>query len=221
MKSTGKIIALAISLLVIACFVGFGVSLFYKSTKGKAFEQPPVVTEPTSTIPTVDALMANKYLHTSLRMDVALPDGYSFSTSTELHRAGSIVSYDFHQAGGIHETPDLQEILFFSEDSIKDFEKGCVGADFCFEGNFPTLTSYREKKVAFQAGKDYGDSLLRKFGDRYWFVSNSGSAGDRSVETRGYTTFEGDIEIDVSITMLRNRLEDEQADALFSQIELK
>lgn len=142
---------------------------------------------------------------------VSFPNDYSLRKNYEKNRRGSFVSYDFW---GDYQPPYLDEIQFFSKESIENFTKSCVN-ELCFEGDYPDVARYIGQKSSFEQSKDYNNFKLRKFGSRSWFVSNFNCIGDSCV-IREYTTFLGNTKVDVSITMT-DLTEEKQADIVFSQ----
>lgn len=95
----------------------------------------------------------------------------------------------------------------------------CCGGALCFEGDYPDPTRYEGQKSAFAQGKDYETYRLQSFGNRNWFVSNLSCVGDSCI-IREYTTFLGDIKLDVWI-MMADSSEDQEADALFAQFAIQ
>lgn len=150
---------------------------------------------------------------------VSFPGNYSIATSDEPHRRGSFVSYDFQQEGN-YKPPalSLDELQFFSEDSIRSFTSNC-GDMPCFMGSYPDLTRYSGQKTALAQSKNYGNFKLQIFNDRNWFVSNIGCMGSQCI-IREYTTFFGNTEIDVWI-MMPSKAEERAADMLFSQLKIE
>jgi hypothetical protein len=149
---------------------------------------------------------------------LTFPAAYRLTRSQELNRRGSFVSYDFSPDD--YQTPYLAEVQFFSADSIADFTGDCGGKPPCFVGDYPDLDRYNGQLQAYTEQKDYQDFHLRRFGDRYYFVSEHPCQGDQCV-IREYTTFiAGDIKVDVWIIMA----DESQADAsdeLFSLFQLQ
>ena len=95
----------------------------------------------------------------------------------------------------------MQEIQFFSEESIRAFNENCQAAEApCFFGDYPDLDRYYRQLTSFLAGADYADSERRSFRGRDYFVTDRPCGGDTCV-IREYTTFSGDVKIDVWITM--------------------
>jgi hypothetical protein len=133
--------------------------------------------------------------------------------SEEINRRGSFVSYDFIPSGG-YQTPYLQEIQFFTAESIEQFTQNCSGASPCFFGDYPDLDRYYGQLKAYKELADFEDFELRRFADRYYFVSNHPCEGDACV-IREYTTFfSGDIKVDVWVLM-EDESQTQQSDMLF------
>lgn len=147
---------------------------------------------------------------------VSFPDKYSLTKNDELNRRGSFVSYDFQQSGN-YQTPNLYELQFFSEESIRNFAKECENT-LCFEGDYPDIARYSGQKIAFAQNKDYQNFKLQKFGSRNWFVSSHECVGDSCV-IREYTTFLDSTKFDAWI-MMGNSTEEKQADTLFAQFKI-
>ncbi len=147
---------------------------------------------------------------------IEAPVEYSFTKSNESNRRGSFVSYNVQPKE--LKSPQLQEVQFFSENSIKMFKEKCSNEP-CFTGDVPDLIRYSEQKKAFLSGKDYQQFLLKNFNERSWFVTTIPCAGD-SCSIREYTTFLGDIKTDVWI-MMASSTEESAADILFGQIKIR
>lgn len=152
-------------------------------------------------------------LDTSLVIQV--PSDHTLVKSLEKNRRGSYVSYEVSSTKE-QSTPRLQEIQFFSEDSIKTFTERCATAEFCFAGDVPNLVTYSDQKVALLEKKDYQKSVLKSFSDREWLVITRPCTGD-SCAIREYTTFFGDVKTDIWI-MMSTSTEEVDADTLFNQI---
>ena len=150
-------------------------------------------------------------------VSVLFPNKYLLSKSKEQNRRGSFVSYDFDQLGD-YSTPHLDELQFFSENSIKSFLKGCEGV-VCFFGDYPDLERYYGQKTALAQSGDYQDFKLQNFNNRKWLVSNHRCLGDSCI-IREYTIFLDDTKFDVSIVMA-SLTEDNRADELFSRFKIE
>lgn len=146
-------------------------------------------------------------------LQLQVPAGYGIVKSTEEGRRGSFVSYNFT---GDMARPHLYEIQFFSEESIQRFTENCGAEASCFYGDYPDLARYQGQKTAFQETVRYGHYDLRRFGDRYYFVSNHPCVGDFCV-IREYTTFLGETKVDVWI-MMASADQSLEGDVLFSAL---
>jgi hypothetical protein len=145
---------------------------------------------------------------------VFFPENYSLVKNDEQNRRGSVVSYDFIQTGEFLPSdapghwpsprPYFDEIQFFTEASITNFVAYCAtfesGEPPCFNGQYPDLDTYHGQKAAYQQGSDYEDYKLAKIGDRYYFTSYRQCRGSYCA-IREYTTFVGDIKVDIWILM--------------------
>jgi len=147
-------------------------------------------------------------------IEVCFPRDYSISTNTEANRRGSFVSYGLRL--GEYQTPCLSELQFFSEESIYEFTKDCDESTPCFFGDYPDLDRYYGQRDALMRLESYQDFELHRFNDRYFLVANRPCYGDTCV-TREYTTFLGDVKLDVWITM-HDESQIEQSDRLFTQL---
>jgi len=88
---------------------------------------------------------------------IHFPNDYSIEKNQERNRRGTYLSYDFRKAGE-YTFPNLYELQFFSEESIRDFTSDCgEGTDnsICFMGDYPTLERYFGQKEAFSDRQDY------------------------------------------------------------------
>lgn len=152
----------------------------------------------------------------SKKYTITYPDTYTIEKSSEAHRRGSYMSYDFYKktGNGIF----LQEIQFFSATSISEFAKKCEIDGMCFEGDYPTLERYNAQKEAFAQQQSYEKYVLKTFGNRSYFVSNTPCIGDSCI-VREYTTFIEDTKIDIRI-MMRDDSQIEEADAIFENIHI-
>jgi hypothetical protein len=116
----------------------------------------------------------------------------------EEDRRGLFTSYTFSP---YHTTaPILQEVQFFSEDSIRAFNKRICAIGSCFEGDFPDVQRYLQQKLWFQTGtgETYGEPS--ELGGTTYLVMT------RYVDTcdctfREYTTFVRDTKVDVWIVI--------------------
>ena len=149
---------------------------------------------------------------------VRFSEGYTLLKSEELHRRGSFVSYVFDRLG-YSNYPELDEIQFFSEESIREFISNCGEGNICFFGDQPDLPRYIGQKKAFSEGVDYEGYVLKTFGNRRWFVKNIPASGD-DVIIREYTTFFGELKVDVWITMA-DKSQETKADELFVQFSIE
>lgn len=116
---------------------------------------------------------------------IAIPNGYTITKNNEENRRGSFISFDFYQEDSL---PLFQEIQFFSDSSIKKFNENCKKDSPCFFGDYPDLTRYNGQKEAFKNKENYLNYELKKFNNRYYFISNINCTGDSCV-IREYTTF--------------------------------
>ncbi|PJC56182.1 hypothetical protein CO026_01740 [Candidatus Kaiserbacteria bacterium CG_4_9_14_0_2_um_filter_41_32] len=231
------LLVVIVSILLTALIVGVGVYFWQKSVKNTAIknleqkvssleQQLPIieneqtVIQPTpinqqdlQTIPTG----IKTFAISEVGIKVSFPNNYSLIKSTEQNRRGSFVSYDFQQSGG-YKTPNLDELQFFSEESIVNLAKSCENT-MCFDGDYPDLARYSGQKTAFAQGKDYQNYKLQKFNTRNWFVSSFRCTGDSCV-IREYTTFLGNTKVDVWI-MMADSTEEKQADTLFVQFKIE
>jgi hypothetical protein len=160
----------------------------------------------------------NEFLIPEAGINIVLPEEYTITKNTENNRRGSFVSYDFALKALPSHHQIFQEIQFFSEESIKQYTSNCGNDGPCFFGDYPDLTRYNGQKYAFNNKESYSSYELKKFDDRYYFVSNFKCTGDSCV-IREYTTFIGDTKIDTWINM-ENDAQADQADLLFKKFEI-
>lgn len=146
-------------------------------------------------------------------ISLVLPDGYLIYKNGEKNRRGSFLSYDFSNKN----LPSLNEIQFFSYDSINTFIKGCNDG-ICFIGDYPNLERYNNQKEAFIKGDNYDKYKLKNINNRDYFVSNFKCIGDSCV-IREYTTFINAIKVDIWITM-EDMKQIEIADKLFEKFKI-
>ncbi len=228
------LLTIVASVLLTALVVGAGVYFWQKSSKDMAvknleqkvisleqqilaMKNEQVIIQPTPTNQATSPTGIKTFSISEVGIKVSFPDNYSLAKNGEQNRRGSFVSYDFQQSGN-YKTPDLYELQFFSEESIKNFAKSCEGT-MCFEGDYPDITRYSGQKTAFAQGKDYQNFKLQKFGTRNWFVSSHRCVGD-SCMIREYTTFLGNTKLDAWI-MMADSSEEKQADTLFAQFKIE
>lgn len=156
---------------------------------------------------------------------ITFPDDYSIGKNQEKNRRGTYVSYRF-QKDGEFTFPHiyLDELQFFSEESIKKFTSNC--GEVCFFGDYPTSERYLDQKKAFLGEQNYiqnynNDSVkkfeLQKFNNRSFFVSFLYDPNGSSYE---YTTFIDDIKIDIWIAV-ENENQKALSDELFKKILIK
>ena len=221
-------------ILLTALIVGAGVYFWQKSTndtilqnleqkvfsleqKISIMENDRTVVKPTPVNQQTTLTDVTTFSIPEAGIKVIFPKSYSISKNNETNRRGSFVSYDFKPSGN-YQTPDLYELQFFSEESIRNFTKSCEDT-MCFEGDFPDLARYTGQKTAFAQAKDYQNFKLQKFGTRNWFVSSHRCVGDSCV-IREYTTFLGNTKLDALI-MMGDSTEEKQADTLFVQLKIE
>ena len=130
-----------------------------------------------------------------------LPEGYTISRKGEQNRRGSFASFDLHPREGC-QPPCLGEIQFFSRESIREFNAGCdANTEFpCFFGDYPDLERYHGQWEALNRLENYRDYELQEVDGRYYLATSRPCYGD-SCLIREYTTYVGDIKIDVWIIM--------------------
>jgi len=148
-------------------------------------------------------------------IEVCFPHNYSLSRNTEANRRGSFISYDSLPTDG-YQTPYLSEIQLFSENSIDEFTRGCGESAPCFFGDYPDLNRYYGQREALKALQDYQDFMLQSFNGRHFLTVNRPCHGDDCV-IREYTTFLGDVKLDIWITMA-DESQTGQSDRLFAQL---
>ncbi|MFA7245428.1 MAG: hypothetical protein WC070_04625 [Candidatus Magasanikbacteria bacterium] len=169
--------------------------------------------------------------HKSITLDIpkltlSFPDNYNINKSTEKNRRGSYSSYDFSNTNNT-ETLDLNEVQFFSLESIKNFNDACTSSDIpCFMGDYPTVERYTGEKQALLAKKDYIQTYpdgqtkefkLQQFNGQDFLVS---FIFDPNGSVYEYTTFVGDTKIDIWVNVAK---EDQkaQSDELFTKFIIK
>lgn len=161
---------------------------------------------------------------TNPSVKIYFPNDYSIEKSQEKNRRGTFVSYNFNK-GGEYSPPQFHELQFFSEESLRNFASRC-GEELCFMGDYPTLERYFGQKEAFSKAKDFTETYnegrkkefkLQNFNDRNFFVSFIFDPNGSGYE---YTTFIGDIKIDVWI-YVENEAQKAQSDTLFSKLRIE
>lgn len=221
----GNVAVIAVIVAVVAVTAGVIGWMFAKKSQAPAPQsvairqpaEPSVQTSPTQTTPAQQLATENveSFPIPEVGITVSFPQGYSLVRNKEVNRRGSFVAYDFRLAGD-EQTLFLNELQFFSETSIRNFTKGCGKREMCFEGSYPTVSSYLKQKDAFMQKKSFAGYDLKRFGTRYWYVSDAKCSGDICT-IREYTTFLGGTMFDVQIVMAADSMDDVRADALFSQ----
>ena len=151
-------------------------------------------------------------------IEVCFPQNYSLTRNAEANRRGSFVSYDFRPLDG-YQTPYLKELQFFSEASIAEFTGDCDESTPCFFGDYPDLDRYRGQRDALRMLTGYQDFELQSFNGRPFLVVNRPCYGDDCV-IREYTTFQGDVKLDIWIVMT-DESEVGQSDQLLSQLVIR
>jgi len=148
-------------------------------------------------------------------LNVFFPSNYHLTKREELHLRGAFLSYDFDRkdepkhsiSTPFPSAPYFAMIYFFSEDSIAHYVDYCAttdtdgGESFCNLGNFPDLKTYYGQRESFQELSDYENYKLEKIGDRYYFTSPYFGRRGSYTKTKEYTTFVGDIKIDIWISL--------------------
>ena len=148
-------------------------------------------------------------------LNIFFPSNYQINKRDEQQLRGSFLSYDFDRkdepkhsiSTPFPSAPYFAMIYFFSEDSIAHYVDYCAttetdgGESFCNLGNYPDLKTYYGQRESFQELNDYENYTLEKIGDRYYFTSPYfGRRGSYTI-TKEYTTFVGDIKIDIWISL--------------------
>ena len=132
---------------------------------------------------------------------VCLPEGHTISRKDEQNRRGSFASFDLHPREGC-QPPCLGEIQFFSRESIREFNASCdANREYpCLFGDYPDLERYHGQREALNRLENYRDYELQEVDGRYYLATSRPCYGD-SCLIREYTTYVGDIKIDVWIIM--------------------
>jgi hypothetical protein len=138
-----------------------------------------------------------------------------FERNPEQFRRGSLVSYDYRPAD--FATPYLQEIQFFTLDSIRAFTENCGSPnDACHFGDAPDPARYHGQQAALQSGGTFGDSERVELGGRAFLAREFPCVGDTCV-IREYTTFVENIKVDVWV-VLSEAAQAAQADQLLETL---
>lgn len=177
----------------------------------------PIITHTPDPAYTANPTIAERtsVLIPEIPLNVSFPSHYHLRKRDELHLRGSFLSYDFDRIDEPKHTivtpfpsaPYFAMIYFFSEDSITHYMDYCAktetdgGESFCNLGNFPDLETYYGQRGSFQELSDFEDYKLEKIGDRYYFTSPYFGRRGSYTKTKEYTTFVGDIKIDVWISL--------------------
>ncbi|MBT4850018.1 hypothetical protein HON36_04155 [Candidatus Parcubacteria bacterium] len=128
-------------------------------------------------------------------LSIEFPNKYTISKSLEEGRRGSFASYDF--LGADSGLPNLMEIQFFSEGSIKICEAKAE-ENLCFMGDYPTSERYQGQRQAFAGGQDYEKYKLDDYAGTKYFSYTRRVVGDGGY-IREYTTFISDTKIDIIV----------------------
>jgi hypothetical protein len=172
---------------------------------------------PTATLPASPTLPSpGCWPITEVAVEVCLPHDYTLSLSLEMNRRGSFISYDLSPP--TYTTPYLSELQFFSAQSIAEFIANC-GEDPCFFGDYPDLERYLGQREALLEHQDYQDYVLQSIAGREYLVHNLSCHGD-SCLIREYTTFLGEIKLDIWIVM-DDEAQNDQSDQLLTQLTLR
>jgi hypothetical protein len=108
------------------------------------------------------------------------------------------------------------ELQFFTEASIKEFAQYCEEYSPCFFGDYPDLARYHGQREALERSEPVDGYELGWFNDRAFLVSILPCHGDDCV-IREYTTFVGDIKVDVWV-LVRTESEAEASDRLLGDL---
>ena len=171
-------------------------------------------TETSLPVPTPKVMTAT-LLIPEIPITVFFPADYTLIKNDELHLRGSFLSYGFDRIDEPSQSisppypsaPYFADIYFFSEDSIAHYVDYCATTDteggetVCNSGNYPDLETYSGQKESFQNLSDYENYKLEKFGDRYYFTSSYFGRSGSYAKTKEYTTFVGDVKIDIWISL--------------------
>lgn len=127
----------------------------------------------------------------STTITVVPPEGVKLEKRMgEGSRAGSEIAYNFKNP--VESDLQLQEILFFTKQSIKDFDAICnrPEAELCFEGPRPTSKDYSADKIELAKAKPRNGRVIN---DRKFLVEGS-------IYGYSYITYAGDVRLEIWVT---------------------
>lgn len=150
------------------------------------------------------------------KISFSLPEEYSITKSSETNRLGSFESYELFAKASL---PTFYEIRFSDEESIKTFLASCEKIDpRCIDWGTSSLEKYNGQKKALLENTEYEGYEKMILGNYTYFIKSTPCEGDSCI-LREYSTFIGDIKVDVIITM-ENKTQESNADSLFEQFQI-
>jgi len=153
-----------------------------------------------------------------------LPKDYSLERHYQSNRRGSFACYRFITWYNPN-VPWLQEIQFFSRESIRRFEDQCAqkpygsGESFCDTGEYPTTMEYDRQREALKNPRNRKTKYqLKRSGNWNFIVSDNQYIGGVGFY-REYRTFLNDVMVAVWIH-LENESQAKAADGLFASLKI-
>ena len=134
--------------------------------------------------------------------------------STEQGRRGSVASYSFIPYS--ESLPALQEIQFFTEQSIRDFNNQVCEIGYCFEGDYPDVERYSLQREWFESGLNptYGDPVA--IGGETYLVTSI-PIPHCICQIKEYTTFVNALKVDIWV-VVSDLSPDSEGDDLIARI---
>lgn len=131
-------------------------------------------------------------------LHLRIPCPYTTVTTKEQGRRGSVASYSFIPY--FERLPGLDEIQFFTEQSIRDFNNQVCEIGYCFEGDYPDVERYTRQRQWFESGLSptYGDPVA--IGGETFLVTNI-PIPDCNCHIREYTTFIEALKVDIWVVV--------------------
>ncbi len=142
----------------------------------------------TNTASTADVIKDWKTYTNDSLVSIRYPKSYSLENNTEVNRRGSYEVKNITPQGS---KPYLQEVQFFTRESIDQFNKKCAKlSDPCFFGDYPTVERYDGLDSARKKNTTYQGYVPLNLGDRVYMVKNIKNSGEGGF-IREYNTFIG------------------------------
>lgn len=158
------------------------------------------------------------------RFKVTVADKQDFNVKGAARRDDffdSFYSYELNEPNNFDELehfPVVSAVSFVNKDSIQRYIEESENEDVERSREL-LLVKFDEQKKAFEEKVSYENTVLKRIGGNYYFVNERECEGDiYGCSLMMYTTFMGDIRVDIAVSLDQNVAEEEE---LVSQIKIE